>query len=103
MGCPARLMDAADRTIDLPNAYPVPRLRPRSLPHLGLTCHASWIAPDGVWVFRTADLWPEDPQPTVTLITADEREQQVAPEDLPATAILWTIRDPQGRVVYRDV
>ena len=94
-------MDAADQVVELSNAYPVPRLRPPSISHLGLTCHASWIDGGGVWVFRTTDRWPEDPQPTVTLITPDERERQVRPDDLPAAAVLWTIRDQQGRVVYR--
>ena len=94
-------MDAADQVVDLPDAYPVPALRPPRLTHRGLTFHAAWMASDGVWVFRSADPFTDDPQPSVMLITPDEREQAVHPDDLPADAVLWTIRDQQGRVVYR--
>jgi len=113
VGCAARLMDAADQVVELQDAYPVPRLRPRALSHAGLTFDAAWVDPDGVWVFRSQARFapPTRTAPArAVVITPDEREHDLVlpvgptPEAVShggATAVLWTLRDPQGRLVYR--
>jgi hypothetical protein len=96
-----RLVDAADREVRLVDAYPRPTLRPRRIPYGGLSFYPSALDAAGVWVYRSTQVLVEAPEATVTLITADDRETHVRPEDLPADAVLWTVRDAQGRVVYR--
>lgn len=71
--CPARLIDATDTEIRLDAAYSAPSLRPISLTwcrvcarprcshpgHVTLTFDASHQDAAGVWVFQSANRWPE--------------------------------------------
>lgn len=71
--CSARLIDAADTTLTVPQAYSAPTLRPFALTwcrvcdlhrctqpdHAVLTFYAAGEGRDGVWTFRSSERWPE--------------------------------------------